>query len=94
MERNPDVAIEVRGLTKSFGGDEVLRGVDLSVPRGETYAFLGRNGAGKTTIRMMLGLLAPGTGTLSVAGLDPTRSSSTIRPWASTRSCARSSCAT
>jgi len=72
--------IEMRGITKSFGKKAVLRGVDLSVPPGQTFAFLGRNGAGKTTtIRMLLGLLHPDSGTVRVLGLDPKTSALEIR---------------
>lgn len=42
-------AIEVRGLRKHYGSRSVLRGVDLTIPRGEIFALLGVNGAGKTT---------------------------------------------
>ena len=44
-----DSAIDVRGLHKSYGDVEAVRGVDLSVDRGEVFALLGPNGAGKTT---------------------------------------------
>jgi ABC-2 type transport system ATP-binding protein len=64
--------IELKGVRKSFGRNEVLKGVDLSVPPGQTFAFLGRNGAGKTTtIRMLLGLLKPDGGDVRVLGMDP-----------------------
>jgi len=64
--------IELRGVQKAFGKNAVLRGLDLSVPAGQTFAFLGRNGAGKsTTIRMLLGLLRPDAGEVRVLGLDP-----------------------
>ncbi len=67
-----DYAIEIHGLTKSFGSNQVLNGVSLQVPAGETFAFLGRNGAGKTTtIRMLLGLLPPDAGSVRVLGMDP-----------------------
>jgi ABC-2 type transport system ATP-binding protein len=72
--------IELRGVRKSFRRKEVLRGVDLSVPPGQTFAFLGRNGAGKTTtIRMLLGLLRPDAGQVRVLGLDPQRDALEIR---------------
>lgn len=72
--------IEMRGVRKSFGRTEVLRGLELSVPRGQTFAFLGRNGAGKTTtIRMLLGLLNPDAGEIRVLGLDPQKSAIEIR---------------
>ncbi|HEV7171906.1 ABC transporter ATP-binding protein [Pedococcus sp.] len=65
-------AIELAGLTKSFGAVRAVRGVDLTVRPGEIVAFLGPNGAGKTTtIDMMLGLSRPDSGTARVYGMDP-----------------------
>lgn len=65
-------AIELQAVTKSFRRTEVLRGVTLRVERGKTFAFLGRNAAGKTTtIRMLLGLLKRDDGSIRVLGLDP-----------------------
>jgi ABC transporter family protein len=53
-----DFMIETRQLTKSFKGQPALRGLDLRVPRGSIFGFLGRNVAGKTTtIKMLMGLL-------------------------------------
>ncbi|MBN9608040.1 MAG: export ABC transporter ATP-binding protein [Actinobacteria bacterium 69-20] len=64
-------AIEIRGLTKSFGDLAVLRGVDLGVARGSIVALLGSNGAGKTTIvRILATLLAADAGAATVAGFD------------------------
>jgi len=64
-------AIETRGLRKSFGGQEAVRGVDLAVRSGELFALLGPNGAGKTTtIRMLTTLLRPDGGTARVCGYD------------------------
>lgn len=64
-------ALQVRGLRKSFGQVEVLRGVDFDVAPGEIFALLGSNGAGKTTvIRILSTLLDPDAGTLSVEGRD------------------------
>ena len=64
-------AITVRGLTKSFGTLEVLRGVDLDVAAGGVLALLGPNGAGKTTlVRILATLLRPDAGTATVAGFD------------------------
>jgi ABC-2 type transport system ATP-binding protein len=70
----PHPAIEVAGLTKSFGDHTVLDGVDLTVPEGSVYALLGPNGAGKTTIVNILStLLTPGDGEVRVAGFDVRR---------------------
>jgi len=60
-------------LRQGYGRQMVLHDVSLEVPRGQTYALLGRNGAGKTTlIRTLLGLLQPADGTVEVLGLTPT----------------------
>jgi ABC-2 type transport system ATP-binding protein len=67
----PDVAIEVRGLTKSFDGKTVVDDLTLSVARGEIRGFLGPNGSGKTTtIRMLCGLLTPDAGEGRCLGFD------------------------
>jgi len=63
--------IQTRGLTRYFGQKCAVRDLNLDVPRGCVFAFLGRNGSGKTTtIRMLLGLLAPTRGTATVLGCD------------------------
>ncbi len=73
-------AIDVRGLTKSFGGRKVVDDVSLSVRTGEIAGFLGPNGSGKTTcIRMMCGLLTPDAGQGTVLGLDLLRDQRAIR---------------
>lgn len=65
-------AIEIRSVTKRFGRKTALDGLTMSVESGQTFAFLGRNGAGKTTaIRMLLGLIKPDSGSIRVLGLDP-----------------------
>ena len=65
-------AIEVRGLTKTFGPTVALNGLDLTVPAGEVTGFLGPNGSGKsTTIRILLGLLRADAGQAVVLGGDP-----------------------
>src|SRR3954466_13656865 len=62
-------AIETRGLGKAFGARAAPEHVDLVVPRGVAFGFLGANGAGKTTlIRLLLGLAEPTTGTMRVLG--------------------------
>jgi ABC-2 type transport system ATP-binding protein len=59
-------------LAKSFGSHQVLREVSLRIPEGQTFALLGRNGAGKTTmIRILLGVIPADSGTVRLAGLDP-----------------------
>ncbi len=64
-------AIETVGLTKSYGDNAVLSGVDLSVPSGTIFALLGSNGAGKTTVVKILStLLRAGGGTAAVNGYD------------------------
>jgi ABC-2 type transport system ATP-binding protein len=66
-----DLAIASTGLTKRFrGGQVAVDHVDLAVPRGSVYGFLGPNGSGKTTtIRMLLGLAFPTSGTAQVLGV-------------------------
>jgi ABC-2 type transport system ATP-binding protein len=67
-----ETAIEVSGLSKSFGPTRALDGLDLTVARGEVHGFLGPNGSGKTTtIRVLLGLLRADAGRLSMLGGDP-----------------------
>ncbi len=67
-----EMAVEVSGLTKSFGAVHALRGLDLTVPTGEVTGFLGPNGSGKsTTIRILLGLLRADGGEARVLGGDP-----------------------
>ncbi|MGH7443506.1 MAG: ABC transporter ATP-binding protein [Longimicrobiales bacterium] len=62
-------ALELRGVSKNFGGFQAVRDFDLSVPRGTTYGVLGPNGAGKTTaIRMALRIIEPDAGTISILG--------------------------
>ncbi len=62
-------AVRTRGLTKRFGQQTAVDGIDLEVPRGAVYGFLGPNGSGKTTtIRMLLGLVGPTSGAIEVLG--------------------------
>src|SRR4051812_35966304 len=63
--------IHTSGLTRYFGSKPAVQDLNLEVPRGCVFAFLGRNGSGKTTtIRMLLGLLAPTRGGGNVLGCD------------------------
>lgn len=67
--------IEVRGLTKRYGGFTAVDSVDLTVKSGDVYGYLGPNGAGKTTsLRMMLGLIRPTAGSVRLFGRDPNTS--------------------
>ncbi|MCC6948085.1 MAG: ABC transporter ATP-binding protein [Bradyrhizobiaceae bacterium] len=66
-------AIELRGVRKSFGATEVIRGVDLAVAAGERHAVIGPNGAGKSTLfNLVSGLLAPSSGSILLKGDDVT----------------------
>ncbi|HMQ32008.1 MAG TPA: ABC transporter ATP-binding protein [Chloroflexaceae bacterium] len=77
----PDIpVIETRGLAKSFGAVQALRGVDLQVPRRTICGFLGPNGAGKTTlIKLLLGLSRPTAGQATIFGRDIVAESVAIR---------------
>jgi ABC-2 type transport system ATP-binding protein len=66
-----DTGILIEGLHFSYGRKQVLKGVDLEVPAGSIFGFLGRNGAGKTTtIKTLLGLQKPSAGKCHINGLD------------------------
>jgi ABC-2 type transport system ATP-binding protein len=70
----PDPVISIRGLRKSYGDLEAVRGIDLAVERGEVFAFLGPNGAGKTTtVEILEGYRKRSGGEVSVLGEDPER---------------------
>jgi ABC-2 type transport system ATP-binding protein len=66
-----EFAIDVHGVTKRFGGRAVVNNIEMQVPRGEIYGFLGPNGSGKTTfLRMLCGLLRPDGGSGTCLGFD------------------------
>ncbi len=74
------LAIDVKGLSKSFDGKRVVDDFAISVPRGTIYGFLGPNGSGKTTtIRMLCGLLTPETGGGTCLGFDLRREQAAIK---------------
>jgi ABC-2 type transport system ATP-binding protein len=74
---HPGPVIQARGLTRFFGRKCAVDSLSFSVPRGSVFAFIGRNGVGKTTtIRMLLGLLAPTRGSSTILGHD----SATLAP--------------
>ena len=72
--------IEIRNLTKSFGDIRAVRDLSFSVRRGELFAFLGVNGAGKsTTISIMCGLLEKDGGSISICGTDTEKNMQSLK---------------
>ncbi len=70
----PEAVIQVRGLQKSYGELEAVRGIDLEVAAGEIFAFLGPNGAGKTTtVEILEGYRPRNAGEVRVLGVDPAK---------------------
>jgi len=98
---NESIVIRTRGLTRYFGAKPAVSDLNLEVPRGCVFAYLGRNGSGKTTtIRMLLGLLSPTRGEGSIFGKDIRALSPEVRarigylteehqlyPWMTVRQC-------
>jgi len=75
------MAVRTRGLTRRFGSQVAVDGVDLEVPQGAVYGFLGPNGSGKTTtIRMLLGLIAAHAGEIELLGQPMPRSAGRVLP--------------
>lgn len=65
-----DAFIELRGVSKSFGSQHVLRGIDLKLPHGETLCLIGPSGEGKTVmIKHIIGLIKPDQGEIYVSGI-------------------------
>jgi ABC-2 type transport system ATP-binding protein len=70
MSQN-EAALDIRGLSKAYGGHWAVRDLSLTVPPGSIFGFLGPNGAGKTTtLKMLLGLVRPTSGEARVLGMD------------------------
>ena len=66
-----DIVISLKGIRKSFGSLEVLKGIDLEVRKGENVVVLGRSGSGKSVlIKIIAGLLRPDEGTVKVLGQE------------------------
>ena len=64
-------AIEIKGLTKNFGQKQALKGLDMTVPKGAIYGFIGENGSGKsTTEKLICGLILPSGGQIKIFGKD------------------------
>ena len=77
---HPAPAVSVRGLTKSYGAVEAVRGISFEVPAGEVFALLGPNGAGKsTTVEILEGHRTADSGEVSVLGFDPAKAGREFR---------------
>jgi ABC-2 type transport system ATP-binding protein len=75
-----DLAVEVRGLRKTYGAVEAVRGIDLEVPQGAIYALIGPNGAGKTTtLEILEGHRRRTAGVARVLGYDPSRNETAFK---------------
>ncbi len=73
MTENNDIVVNCEGLTKKYEEIEALMDLDLRIPAGQVFGYIGHNGAGKTTtIRILAGLLKPSAGRASIAGVDVT----------------------
>jgi ABC-type multidrug transport system ATPase subunit len=76
----PETAIEIDGLRRTFGATTALDGVSLTAPAGRVLGLLGPNGAGKTTlVRILATLLAPTAGTARVLGCDVVKDAARLR---------------
>jgi len=76
----PEYSIEIKGLNKNFGKNEVLKNIDLTVKKGKIVAILGPNGAGKTTtIKILSTLLPPDGGEIKVNGHDVVKDADKVR---------------
>lgn len=74
-----NLAVQTNNLCKTFDGKEVVRNCSMHVERGTIYGFVGKNGAGKTTVfKMLLGLLKPTLGTAEILGKDSVRDNQDI----------------
>ena len=78
-DQGPAPAVRTSALVKAFGSHRAVDGIDLEVPRGSIYGFLGPNGSGKTTtIRMLLGLIRPTSGSIEILGEPVPRRASSV----------------
>lgn len=75
-----EAVLALKGIKKSYGSHEVLKGVDMTVNKGDIYGLIGRNGAGKTTLfKLILGLSSYQSGTISICGAADDRENQTNR---------------
>jgi len=75
-----EVAIDLRNVTKDYGGGRGIFDITLRVPKGSTFGYCGTNGAGKTTtLRHIMGFIKPDKGTVKVSGLDPRKQGEEIK---------------
>ena len=80
MSEQRESLVHVRGLRKSYGDFEAVKGIDLDVWHGEAFGFLGPNGAGKSSTMRMIGAVSPASGgTLRILGMDPAAEGPSIR---------------
>ncbi|MFA9446935.1 ABC transporter ATP-binding protein [Egicoccus sp. AB-alg6-2] len=80
VTRDPELELELRGVTRRFGEVTAIDGLHLSIGKGEVVGLLGHNGAGKTTtVRLLAGLLSADQGRVLVGGLDPTVDGPAVR---------------
>jgi ABC-2 type transport system ATP-binding protein len=78
---DPELAVRVRGLVKSYADVHAVRGIDLDVRRGEIFALLGPNGAGKTTtVEILEGYRGRDAGEVTVLGQDPVKNRNKLKP--------------
>jgi len=76
--------IDIKHLTKDYGNGHGIFDVSLEIEKGENYGFVGINGAGKTTtIRHLMGFLKPDEGSVTINGLDATKSSAEVKRYVS-----------
>jgi ABC-2 type transport system ATP-binding protein len=74
-------ALEIHGIKKSFGTTEAVRGIELTISKGEMFGLVGPDGAGKTTlIRMLCGIIKPDAGSATILGLDLATQMKEIKP--------------
>ncbi|MEC4725497.1 ABC transporter ATP-binding protein [Shewanella sp. D64] len=79
-DQRDDLAIDAKGITKKFGQLAAVSNMNLQVPKGHIYGFLGPNGCGKSTsIRMLTGLLTPSAGTIEVLGMSIPKQAEALR---------------